>query len=81
MMIELLVNRLEGAGDVGEVHDPARLLLYRPGHAYLDPEGMAVQPPAFVIFRNIRQMVRRFNGECLEYFHKNKPVLRMTGQV
>ena len=81
MMIELLVNRLEGAGDVGEVHDPARLLLYRPGHAYLDPEGMAVQPPAFVIFRNIRQMVRRFNGEYLEYFHGNKPVLKMTGQV
>ena len=81
MMIELLVNRLEGAGDVGEVHDPARLLLHRPGHAYLDPEGMAVQPPAFVIFRNIRQMVRRFNGKYLEYFHGNKPVLKMTGQV
>ena len=81
MMIELFINRLEGPGDVGEVHDPARLLLHRPGHAYLDPEGMAVQPPTFVIFRNIRQMVRRFNGEYLEYFHGNKPVLKMTGQV
>ena len=81
MMIELLVNRLEGAGDVGEVHDPARLLLYRPGHAYLDPEGMAVQPATFVIFRNIRQVMRRFNGKYLEYFHGNKPVLKMTGQV
>jgi hypothetical protein len=42
---------------------------------------MAVQPATFVIFRNIRQKVRRFNGEYLEYFHRNKPVLRMTGQV
>lgn len=81
MMIELFINRLEGPGDVGEVHDPARLLLHRPGHTYLDPEGMAVQPATFVIFRNIRQMVCRFNGKYLEYFHRNKPVLKMTGQV
>lgn len=81
MMIELFINRLEGPGDIGEVHDPARLLLHRPGHAYLDPERMAVQSATFVIFRNIRQKVCRFNGEYLEYFHKNKPVLRMTGQV
>jgi hypothetical protein len=42
---------------------------------------MAVQPATFVIFRNIRQKMRRFNGEYLEYFHGNKPVLKMTGQV
>ena len=81
MVIELFINRLEGPGDVGEVHDPARLLLHLPGHAYLDPEGMAVQPATFVIFRNIRQKMCRFNGEYLEYFHGNKPVLKMTGQV
>jgi len=81
MMVELLINRLEGPGNVGEIHDPACLLLHRPGHAYLDPEGMAVQPATFVIFRNIRQKVRRFNGKYLEYFHRNKLVLKMTGQV
>jgi hypothetical protein len=42
---------------------------------------MAVQPATFVIFRNIRQQMCRLNGEYLEYFHGNKPVLKMTGQV
>ena len=78
MMIELFINWLEGPGDVGEVHDPACLLLHRPGHTYFYPEGMAVQPATFVIFRNIRQKVRRFNGEYLEYFHRNKLLLKMT---
>ena len=81
MMIELLVNRLESPGDIGEVHDPARLLLHRPGHTYFDPEGMAMQSATFMIFRNIRQMVCRFNGKYLEYFHRNKSLLKMTGQV
>lgn len=72
MMIELFIERLKDPGDIRKVHDPTRMLLDRSRDVNPDPERMAMQPPAFVVFRNIRQMVRRFNGKNLEYFHGNK---------
>ena len=72
MMIELFVERLKDPGDIRKVHDPTRLLLDRSRDVNLDPERMAMQSPAFVVFRDIRQKVRRFNGKNLEYFHGNR---------
>ena len=81
MMVELFINRLEGTGQVGKVHDPAGRLLHRSGNVNLDPERMAVQPTAFVVFRHVRQVVRRFEGKNLEYFHGNNRTEKMNKQV
>ena len=72
MMVDLFIERLKGPDDIRKVHDPTRLLLDRSRDVNLDPERMAMQPPAFVVFRDIRQKVRRFNGKNLEYFHGNR---------
>ena len=73
MMIELLIDRLEDAGQIGEVHDPACLLRHRAGDMNLDAKRMAMQAPAFVALRHVRQVVRRLDSEDLEYFHgKNR---------
>jgi hypothetical protein len=70
VMIELLIKRLESALDIGEVGNPALWLNNRAPHMQLDPEGVPVQPPAFVPFREVRQPMRRFEGELLEDFHQ-----------
>ena len=70
MMIKLIVKRLEGPGNLGEIHDPSRLLLYWSTHMNFDPEGMPMQPPAFMLLRNVRQLMCRFDGKELIYFHK-----------
>ena len=72
MMVDLFIERLKGPDDIRKVHDPTRLLLDRSRDVNFDPERMAMQPPAFVVFRDIRQKVRRFNGKNLEYFHGNR---------
>lgn len=69
MMIELLVERLEGAGQIGEVQNPAGLLLHRPGNMNLDAKRVPMQAPALVSLRDIGQMMRGFESEYLEYFH------------
>ena len=71
MMIELFVKRLKGPREIGEIHDPAGLLRHRSGNADFNPEGMSMQPAAFVVFRNVRQMMRRLDGEDFEYLHGN----------
>lgn len=71
MVIQLLVKRLKSASDIGEIHDPARLLLHSSSDANLDAERMAVQTPALVILWNIRQVMCRLDGKLLEYFHTN----------
>jgi hypothetical protein len=69
MMIELLVDRIEGTRHIREVHDPTFLPGERAGHVDLDAERMAVQTPALVVFGKIRQAMCRLDGELLEDFH------------
>ena len=69
MVIELIVERLERAPDIGEVQHPALARRHRAFDVHLDTERMAVQPAALVPFRHVRQVVRRFEGEYLENFH------------
>ena len=74
MVIELVVKRLERTPDIGEVLHPTFFRQQRAGDMHLDVERVAVQPAAFVPFRHVRQMVRRFEGEDLENFHaRNDP--------
>jgi hypothetical protein len=47
----------------------------------LDPERMAVQTPALVVFRHVRQEVCRFDGKNLEYFHGNNRTEKMNEPV
>ena len=69
MMIELVVKRLKRTAQIGEVQNPAGLLLHRPGDMNLDAKRVSVQTPALVPLRDIGQMMRRFESEYLEYFH------------
>ena len=68
-MVELFVDRAEGARHVRKVHNPAFFIGERAGHMNLDTKRMAVQTPAFVVFGKIRQAMGRLDGELLEYFH------------
>ena len=69
MMIELVVKRLKRTAQIGEVQNPAGLLLHRPGDMNLDAKRVPVQTPALVPLRDIGQMMCRFESEYLEYFH------------
>ena len=69
MVIELIVQRLKRTGQIGEVQNPAGLLLHRPGDMNLDAKRVPMQTPALVPLRDIGQMMRRFESEYLEYFH------------
>lgn len=69
-MIELLEQRLKRPPDIGEIQHPAFLRSHRAADMDLDPKRMAMQPPALVINREIRQKVRGFDSENFEYVHK-----------
>jgi len=70
MMIQLFIERLKRAAQIGKIHDPTGVIRYRTGDVNLYAERMAVQTPAFVILRHVRKAVRGFDGEDLEYFHE-----------
>lgn len=60
---------LEGARQIGKVHDPAGALLDRSGNMNFDMERMPVQAPALMTVRDIGQKVCRLDSEDFEYFH------------
>jgi hypothetical protein len=69
VVVELVVERLEGALHVGEVHDPAAVGARLAGHLQFHREGMAVQARALVPGRHVRQAVRGLDAEDLEDVH------------
>ena len=69
MMIELIVEGLEGARHIREVHDPAFFGSQGSRDMNLNTKRMAMQTPAFMLFREIRQAMRRFDAKFLEDFH------------
>ncbi len=68
-MIELVVQRRERCFHVGKIHHPALRLLDFTGNMNLDAERMPMQPQALVPRRQVRQPVRRLDGEDLEDIH------------
>lgn len=74
VMVELVVERLKRAPDVGEIHDPPLARLQRAGHVNFDTKRVAVKAVALVPGRHMRQPMSSFNSEYLEYFHeRNTP--------
>ena len=69
VMVQLVVQRLEGALHIGKVHHPAHLRVQRTADMQLYPERMAVQAGALMAFRHIRQAVGGFEREGLEDVH------------
>ena len=68
-MIQLPVQGFKNRGDVGEVPNPTLAFDDRPGYVYGDVKGVTMQPPAFVIRREIGQVVGRLDGKLLENVH------------
>lgn len=68
-MVELSVQRLECFAELGEILHPAGLRTDRSADSQFDSKGMTMKAPALVLFRHVRQTMRRFYGENLEYFH------------
>jgi hypothetical protein len=64
-VIEAVDEGLDGAFEIGEVHDPAQLRVERAAHRDLAAERVAVNAPALVSLRHVRQPVRRFEAEVL----------------
>jgi len=69
-VVELVKQGFECLGDIGKVLYPALLRLYRAGDMNLHTEGMAMEAPAFMIFRHIGQPVCGLNIENLENLHR-----------
>ena len=59
-MVQLFPDWEEGFGDIRVIDDPAQLGIAFAGYHNIDLETMAVQPPTFVRFREMRQQVRGF---------------------
>jgi hypothetical protein len=68
-MVELIVQGLEGAAQIGEVHYPAGFRAHRAAHVNLDTEGVSVHAGALVPLGHVRQAVRRFDLENAKYIH------------
>ena len=58
-MIQFFPDGLEGGGDVRVIHQPAELRVALARHHDFYAEAVAVQPPAFVLLRQVRQQMRR----------------------
>ena len=70
VVVELGVERLEGGLDLGEVHEPAELLVHLAAHVQRDLEGVPVQAGALVVRRDHGQPVRGLERELLEDLHR-----------
>src|SRR6185437_9917329 len=68
-MVDLVMDPLERTLDLGKVHHPSEALIQGAGNMNLDVEAVPVKASALVPFRHIRQPMRRFDREFLEYLH------------
>ena len=72
-MVELQVEGLEGAFDVGEVHDPAAGISYFTLHIKRHDKGVTMKPATLMVIRNIRQAVSGFELKLFENLQLNTP--------
>ena len=70
-MIEHLANWLEGVGNLGVVDEPTGSRINFSANGDFTLEGVAVKPGAFVIRRNARQAMRRFESKFLNEFYNH----------
>jgi hypothetical protein len=70
-VIQLTVQGLKGRGDIGEIQHPSFAFRHRTRDVHGDLKRVAVQSPAFVLRREIRQPVSRFDRKLLEYVHND----------
>jgi hypothetical protein len=68
-MIQLIVKRLEGSGDIRKINNPPRPGINRAFYVDLNTKGMAVQLGTLMTGWYIRQPVRGIDIKHLEYFH------------
>lgn len=68
-MVELIEKRRKRPPQIGKIHHPALAFGERSGYVNLDSKGMSVKTPAFMVFRQIGQPVRRLDSKNLENFH------------
>ena len=64
-MIELFDDRIDRAFELGEIDDPAELRIERTAHRHLAAERVAVNAPALVALRHVRQPVRGLEAKIL----------------
>lgn len=74
-MIQLIVKRLEGSGDIRKINNPPRPAINRAFYVDFNTKRMAVQLGTFMPGRYIRQPVRGIDMKHLEYFHSLLPTL------
>jgi len=67
-MVEFLPDGVEGFRDIGVIDDPAKLRVAFSSNHDIHLEAMAMQPPAFVRLREMRQQVRGFKLEGFSQF-------------
>jgi hypothetical protein len=65
MVVELILQGLEGALHVGEIEEPTHVLIDCPSESELDAERVAVQASALVSEWHIRQHVSRLERKLL----------------
>lgn len=69
VVVQAVVDRLEGGLDVAEIHDPSGLGAGFAADMQLHPEGVPVQARAFVPMRHVGKPVRGFEREDFEDIH------------
>lgn len=73
VVIELIVQRLERAPDIGEIHHPPLVRLNRAGDVYFDAKRVAMKTVTLVLRRHMRQPMGRLKGKDFEYFQRKVP--------
>jgi hypothetical protein len=68
MVVELFPERLEGGRDVRVIHQPAELGVAGAGDDDFRREAVAVEAPAFVGLRQVRQQVGGFKLKSFAKF-------------
>lgn len=71
-MIQLIVQRLERAPDIGKIDNPTFVRPDRAGDMNFDAKRMAMKTVTLVRGRHMRQPVSCLNGEDFEYFHERR---------
>ena len=73
-MVERVVQRLPRRAQLGEVDDPPRVVSHLALHVDLDPEGVAVEPGALVVGRDVGQPMGRLEPELPEQLDHAIPI-------
>jgi hypothetical protein len=68
-VIKLIIKRLKGLFDIGEVDDPSEGRIDRSRHIDPRTEGMAMKASALVPGRNVREPVCGLKGEFFVDLH------------